>query len=139
MWNIWEMEKTFIFLLLLFSLVRVGTCKCLDWSFTWTTNFFEIWNLCTYLQVVLGCKKLLLCFESLFYVSLLFYVLYIYLYIYRHTHIHRYICMLYILEEIQKVGLSRIFWLRTTKFRSVALTNWAIRPWVQLTLRANFV
>ena len=27
----------------------------------------------------------------------------------------------------------------TTEFRSEALTNWAIRPWVQLTLRANFV
>ena len=27
----------------------------------------------------------------------------------------------------------------TTEFRSDALTSWAIRPWVQLTLRANFV
>ena len=27
----------------------------------------------------------------------------------------------------------------TTEFRSEALTNWAIRPWVQLALRANFV
>ena len=27
----------------------------------------------------------------------------------------------------------------TTEFRSDALTNWAIRPWVQLALRANFV
>ena len=27
----------------------------------------------------------------------------------------------------------------TTEFRSDALTDWAIRPWVQLTLRANFV
>ena len=27
----------------------------------------------------------------------------------------------------------------TTEFRSDALTDWAIRPWVQLALRANFV
>ena len=27
----------------------------------------------------------------------------------------------------------------TTEFRSVALTDWAIRPWVQLALRADFV
>ena len=27
----------------------------------------------------------------------------------------------------------------TTEFRSDTLTNWAIRPWVQLALRANFV
>ena len=27
----------------------------------------------------------------------------------------------------------------TTEFRSDALTDWAIRPWVQLTFRANFV
>ena len=27
----------------------------------------------------------------------------------------------------------------TTEFRPDALTDWAIRPWVQLTLRANFV
>ena len=27
----------------------------------------------------------------------------------------------------------------TTKFRSDALTDWAIRPWVQVVLRANFV
>ena len=27
----------------------------------------------------------------------------------------------------------------TTEFRSNALTDWAIRPWVQLPLRANFV
>ena len=28
---------------------------------------------------------------------------------------------------------------RTAEFRSDALTDWAIRPWVQLTLRASFV
>ena len=27
----------------------------------------------------------------------------------------------------------------TTEFRSDALTDWAIRPWLQLTLRANFL
>ena len=27
----------------------------------------------------------------------------------------------------------------TTEFRSEALSDWAIKPWVQLTLRANFV
>ena len=27
----------------------------------------------------------------------------------------------------------------TTEFRSDALTDWAIRPWIQLALRANFV
>ena len=31
------------------------------------------------------------------------------------------------------------FELTTTKFRSDALTDWAIRPWVQLTLRGHFV
>ena len=37
----------------------------------------------------------------------------------------------------------KLAWVRfepmTTEFRSDALTDWAIRPWVQLTLRANFV
>ena len=31
------------------------------------------------------------------------------------------------------------FDLMTTEFRSDALTNWALKPWVQLTLRANFL
>ena len=36
--------------------------------------------------------------------------------------------------------LARVeFELRTTEFRLDALTAWAIRPWVQLALRANFV
>ena len=37
----------------------------------------------------------------------------------------------------------KLAWVRfeptTTEFRSDALTDWAIRPWVQLPLRANFV
>ena len=37
----------------------------------------------------------------------------------------------------------KLAWVRfeptTTEFRSNTLTNWAIKPWVQLALRANFV
>ena len=51
--------------------------------------------------------------------------------------------MVFITEGFFRSSYSKLarvgFQPTTTEFRSEALTNWAIRPWVQLTLRANFV
>ena len=45
--------------------------------------------------------------------------------------------------RILRSSYGRLGWVEfeptTTEFRSDALTDWAIRPWVQLALRANFV
>ena len=43
--------------------------------------------------------------------------------------------MVFTTEGFSEVGFEP----RTTDFRSYALTNWAIRPWVQLAVRANLV
>ena len=51
-------------------------------------------------------------------------IYYIYIYIYTYIYIH-----------MAWVGFELV----NTEFRSDALTDWAIRPGVQLTLRANFV
>ena len=73
--------------------------------------------------------------------------IYIYIYIFINIHLYIYICIYtYIYINIWRMFRSsyiKLSWVgfesMTTKFRSDALTNWAIRPWVQLTLRANFV
>ena len=45
--------------------------------------------------------------------------------------------------KIFRTSYRKLAWVgfepSTTEFRSDALTNWAIRPWFQLALRANFV
>ena len=45
--------------------------------------------------------------------------------------------------HILRSSYRKVAWIgfetRTTEFRSAALTNWSIRPWVKLPLRANFV
>ena len=68
--------------------------------------------------------------------------------IYIHTYIHIYI---YIYIYVYGIHHRRILWSScrrlgwvgfeptTTEFRSDTLTDWAVRPWVQLTLTANFV
>ena len=47
------------------------------------------------------------------------------------------------LGRIFRSSYRKLVWVgfepTTTEFRSDVLTDWAIRPWVQLTLRANFV
>ena len=56
----------------------------------------------------------------------------LYIYIYKFHH-----------WRILRSSYRKLAWVgfepTTTEFRSDALTDWAIRPWVQLTLRANFV
>ena len=51
--------------------------------------------------------------------------------------------MVFTTEEFSEVVYRKLAWVgfepMTTEFRSDALTDWAIRPWVQLALRANFV
>ena len=89
---------------------------------------------------------------------------YIYIHIYIYTYIYIYICIIYIHISMYYIVYAciymciiygihhwRIFRSRykklawvgfeptTTEFRSDVLTDWAIRPWVQLALRANFV
>ena len=55
---------------------------------------------------------------------------YIYIYVIHHWRIFRSSC-----RKLAWVGFEPT----TTEFCSDALTDWAIRPWVQLALRANFV
>ena len=83
---------------------------------------------------------------------------YIYIYIYIYTHIHIYIYIyiyIYICTYIYIYiygthhwsliwsSYRKLAWVgfepTTIEFHSDALTDWAIRPWVQLALRTNFV
>ena len=70
------------------------------------------------------------------YVYIYIYIyIYMYVYIYIHTHHWMTLWSSYRKSKSAWVGPEPI----TTEFCSEALTNWAIRPWVQLALRANFV
>ena len=62
-----------------------------------------------------------------------FFIIYIYIYI-LHT-IHHYAILWSSCRKLAWGG----FELMGTEFRSDALTDWAIMPWVQLALRANFL
>ena len=59
---------------------------------------------------------------------------YICIYMYIYGHIWSYIYHIYDLYE----SCSEGFETTTTEFCSDVLTNWAIRPWLQLALRTNF-
>ena len=63
------------------------------------------------------------------------YLIYIYIYIYIYIGIHHWTITWSSYRELTWVGFETT----TTEFRSDALTKWAIRPWVQLAARANFV
>ena len=84
------------------------------------------------------------CMTTFIYIYYIYYIYMVYIcYIYIHS--------IYIYIYISGIHCWRILWSSykklawvgfestTNKFLSDALTNWAIRPWVQLTLRANFV
>ena len=66
------------------------------------------------------------------YITEAFLYIYIYIYIYGIHH-----------WRILRSSYRKLAWVgfepTTTEFRSDALTDWAIKPWVQLALRANFV
>ena len=85
--------------------------------------------------------------SSYYYCTHDWYILYIYI-----LYICIYVCIyIYIYIYIYGIHHWRIFWSSyrklawvgfeptTTEFRSDALTDWVIRPWVKLALRANFV
>ena len=63
--------------------------------------------------------------------------MYIYIYIYMYVYVYA----IHHWSSFRKLsfGLSGIWTHNHFEFRSYALTDWAIRPWVQLALRANFV
>ena len=65
-------------------------------------------------------------------VPMLYIPMYIYWYIYG---IHNWRIVISSYRKLAWVGFEPT----TTELRSDALTDWAIRPWVQLALRANFV
>ena len=75
------------------------------------------------------------------------YIVLFYSYIYKsHIWSWHFFIYIYIMQYIYRVVESssrKLVWLgfepATTEFHSEALTDWAIRPWAQLTLRANFV
>ena len=63
---------------------------------------------------------------------------------YTHTYIYTYIYIYGIhYWRILRSSYIKLAWVgfetTTTELRSDALTDWAIRPWVQLALRTNFV
>ena len=77
--------------------------------------------------------------------SIYIYIIFIYIYIYIYV-IHMYVYLYiwhsplkgpWILWSSYRVGLTRMIW--TYDHRSDVLTDWAMRPWIQLALRANFV
>ena len=65
----------------------------------------------------------------IYYICIYIYVYNIYIYIFHHWRI---------LRSSYRMLASVGFEPMTTEFRSDGLTDWAIRPWVQLALRANF-
>ena len=74
-------------------------------------------------------------------------------YIFWHLKLKSHIKLLYIYIYVYIYGIhnwkilwssySKLAWVEfeptTTEFLSDTVTNWAIRPWVQLSLRANFI
>ena len=68
--------------------------------------------------------------------------IYICIYVYIYIYIYIYICGIHhwriISSNCRKLTLMG-FEPTTTEFRSDTLTDWAIRSWVKLSLRANFV
>ena len=72
------------------------------------------------------------------------YIIIIYIYIHLHIYIYIYIYIYGIHHwRILWSSYRKLVWVgfepTTPEFRSNALTDWAIRPWAQLALRANFV
>ena len=82
--------------------------------------------------LVILCSTPQFCIVPLNLLELEYIYIYIYIYIYgiHHRRILWSSC-----RKLARVGSEPT----TTEFRSDALTDWAIRPWVQLALRANFV
>ena len=74
----------------------------------------------------------------------------LYIYVYIHTYIYMcvYVCLCVCVSvihhwRIRWSSFIKLNWVgfesKTTKFRPDAITQWAIRPWVQLALRANLL
>ena len=98
-------------------------------------------------------------FRTYFIYTNIYYIIFIYLYIYLHIYLFYiynsiyvyicYTCILYMVlymvffTEGLRSSYRKLAWVgfepATTEFRSDALTDWTIRSWVQLALRANFV
>ena len=93
-------------------------------SFMSSTNFFIVYIYIYIIYIYIICIYMYI---------LYIYTLYIYIYIYICGIHHR---------RMPWSSYRKLSWVgfepTTTEFRSDALTDWAIRPWVQLTLRANF-
>ena len=75
---------------------------------------------------------------------IIIFMLYIYYVINYNIYILTYIYIYSIHHwRIFRSSYRKLAWVgfepTTTEFRSDAVTDWAIRPWVQLALRANFV
>ena len=72
-------------------------------------------------------------------------IIYIYIYniyiIYIYIYIYICVCVVFTSEGFWS-SYRKLVWVgiepTTTEFRSEALTDWAIRPWVQVALRVNF-
>ena len=69
---------------------------------------------------------------------------YIYIYIYVCVYVCLYVCVSVIHHwRIRWSSFIKMNWVgfesKTTEFRPDAITQWAIRPWVQLALRANLL
>ena len=82
------------------------------------------------------------------YIIYVLYIIIFMLYIYYVINYNKYILTyIYIYSihhwRIFRSSYRKLAWVgfepTTTEFRSDAVTDWAIRPWVQLALRANFV
>ena len=70
------------------------------------------------------------------YITILYKYIYIYIiYIHIYVHIHHWQILCNSYRKLAWVGFEPA----TTELRSDALTDWAIRAWVELTLRAKFV
>ena len=117
------------------SSVDIIQVEASTWDIPWNEMTINIY-IYIYIYIYI-CKKFYVCT----YVCIYIYVLYIYICIYVCYNI--YIISLYdiITERFFEVALE-LAWVgfepMTTEFCSDTLTDWAIRPWVQLALRPFF-
>ena len=95
--------------------IRKFTKKCKAQNTPYMVVYIYIYNILIYIFVI--------------------YIIYIYICIYIIYGIHHWKILRSSYRKLTWVG----FELTTTKFRLDALTDWAIRPWVQLALRAKFI
>ena len=94
-------------------------------------TLYALLCLSIYLSIYLSIDLSLYIYKNILYIYIYIYISYIFLYVY----IHHWQIFWSSYRTLAWVGFEP----PTTEFCSNALTDWAMRPWVQLALRATFL